>query len=391
MALRHKIAILSAFSLTAPWLISKYIALEFDSPVTALLSGSCVIGSAFLLAWACETAEMDVPRSFAIAIAALIAVLPEYAVDGYLAWMAAKNPEYISYAVANMTGANRLLIGIGWSSIIIYALWRFKAREVRLDESLQKEMFFLLIATLYAFILPLKKQIDIFDAIVFISIYIAYIYSCIKSPANEFEVAGVAAYLCSLSVKMRRAAVIILILFSASAILISVEAFADSLIETGKIAGLEPFLMIQWVAPLASEAPELVIAFIFVANLKYNHGINMLISSKVNQWTLLIASIPLIYSVSSGSISSLHLDVRQTHEVILTAAQSIFAVSILLNFRFSLSKALLILSLFTIQFALPNDEVRMAVSIAYIVICIPAFLIYRNEFWKGLRSMNFFT
>ena len=51
-----------------------------------------VIGAAFLLSWAAEVAQHDIPRSLALTILALIAVLPEYAVDMYLAWRAAEEP-----------------------------------------------------------------------------------------------------------------------------------------------------------------------------------------------------------------------------------------------------------------------------------------------------------
>ena len=46
---------------------------------------------------------------------ALIAVLPEYAVDFAFAAKAGQDPEkYAPLALANMTGGNRLLIGVGW-------------------------------------------------------------------------------------------------------------------------------------------------------------------------------------------------------------------------------------------------------------------------------------
>jgi len=52
------------------------------TPLQIVLSGVAVLGAAFLLTWAAETAEVDVPRSFALAV---IAVAPEYAVDALYA------------------------------------------------------------------------------------------------------------------------------------------------------------------------------------------------------------------------------------------------------------------------------------------------------------------
>ena len=36
--------------------------------------------------------------------------------------------------------------------------------------------------------------------------------------------------------------------------------FADGLVDIGKHHGIDQFLLVQWVAPLASESPEFVVA-----------------------------------------------------------------------------------------------------------------------------------
>ena len=89
--------------------------------MSALIFGIGILASAALLSWASEVAEMDMGQGLVLAIVALIAVLPEYAVDGYFAWQAGQDPDgkYVQYATANMTGANRLLIGLGWSGVVI--------------------------------------------------------------------------------------------------------------------------------------------------------------------------------------------------------------------------------------------------------------------------------
>ena len=38
------------------------------------------------------------------------------------AWKAGQDPEFAPYAVANMTGANRLLIGLGWPAVV-FIFW----------------------------------------------------------------------------------------------------------------------------------------------------------------------------------------------------------------------------------------------------------------------------
>ena len=78
---------------------------------------------AFLLSWAAELLQIEVSQAFALALLALIAVLPEYAVDAVFAFQAGRDPLVAEqgYAVANMTGANRLLVSLGSSAVVLVA------------------------------------------------------------------------------------------------------------------------------------------------------------------------------------------------------------------------------------------------------------------------------
>jgi cation:H+ antiporter len=59
--------------------------------------------------------------SLAIALLALVAVLPEYAIDLYSAFRSGSEPEYEHFAAADMTASNRLLLGFGWPLVIFVA------------------------------------------------------------------------------------------------------------------------------------------------------------------------------------------------------------------------------------------------------------------------------
>ena len=96
----------------------------------------------------------------------------------------------------------------------------------------------------------------------------------------------------------------------------------------------------QWLAPLASEAPELLVAGLFAWRLNTNAGLGTLVSSKVNQWTLLVGTLPIVFAISSGaSTHGLPIERVQREELFLTAAQSVFAVAILSNLSLSLREA----------------------------------------------------
>ncbi len=383
---REKLLILTAVVLTLPWIVSFVCKMQYPPQVTALLSGLAIVSSAFLISWSAETAEVDIPRSLSLAVVALLAVLPEYAVDSYFAWMAGKvGGSYVHYATANMTGANRLLIGIGWSLVALTAMIRSKKMVVELDEGLRLETFILFVATIYSFTIPLRGNIHPLDSLIFISLFSLYIYLATKAYKEEFELEGVPKYLASFSKRMRRVIVVTLLLFSAFVIFISVEAFAEGLIGTAKSFGLDEFLMVQWIAPLSSESPEFVVAMYLVRRMRVTAGINALISSKVNQWTLLIGSLPVIYSIALGFLSPLPLDDRQKEEILLTSAQSLFGLAIISNLRITLWEALSLSALFLSQFVYESVETRYILSAIYIALSIPIIVRDRENIKKSIK------
>ncbi len=387
--IKERVQVLAVLFLTLPWLMSLALKIHHDPLTQTFLSGLAVVSASFLISWAAETAEMDIPRSLSLAVVALLAVLPEYAVDGYFAWKAGSvGGSYVHYTTANMTGANRLLIGIGWSLVAFVAFITAKKGEVKLDEGIRLENFFLLISTLYAFTLPLKGSISPADSAIFVLIYLLYIFLATRAEREEVEVAGVPAYLCSMKKKIRRGAVILLFLFAGAVILMSVEAFSEGLIASAKIAGIDEFLAVQWVAPLASESPELIVAIYFVRRLRVSAAMNTLISSKVNQWTLLIGTIALIYSISAFKLQALPLDSRQSEEVLLTAAQSLFGLAVLIDLRISWKEAIALFSLFTIQLLLPSVEVRYLISALYIALALPMLVLKRGEILKSFQTVR---
>ena len=54
---------------------------ELAPPLAALVYGIAIVGAAFVLSWAAEAAQVDISAGLALAVLALLAVLPEYAVD----------------------------------------------------------------------------------------------------------------------------------------------------------------------------------------------------------------------------------------------------------------------------------------------------------------------
>ncbi|WP_415378686.1 sodium:calcium antiporter [Halosimplex sp. TS25] len=404
---------------------------ELGVVLTVAVSGVAVLGASFLLAWGAETAEKDVPRAFAIAVLAVLAVAPEYAVDALYAWNAgaggattaacaelsteavetgrtglARACHDANLAVANMTGANRILIGIGWAGIAVFTVWRaaktrdsaVRTREgwlsdaVTLDRGIATEVAFLFAATVWAFFVPLGGGIDALDTFLLVGLYVTYIGIIIRGDVDaEEEHVGVPNYFQQWSLPWRPLIVLTLFAYSGAMIFTAVEPFAHGLETIGVENGIPEFFMIQWIAPLASESPELIVVVVLVNKARSTAGFNALISSKLNQWTLLIGTLSVVFSLAYGQYGVLPFDQKQAAEIWITAAQSYFALAILVNFEISVREALTIFVLFISQvllefviirdivaFPLSSYELLLVYAAAYVLIGTALFAIRRE-------------
>ncbi|MGD9715003.1 MAG: sodium:calcium antiporter [Thermomicrobiales bacterium] len=381
---RSWLPVIIAGAVSLPGLALRLGLVEASDPVRALFFGIAIVGAAFLLSWAAEVIQLDVSQGLALALLALIAILPEYVVDASFAWMAAEDPAYAGYAVANMTGANRLLVGIAWPMVIAIIWFRTRKRSVTLGASHGLELIALLAATAYAFVIPFKGNISLFDCFVLAAIFIVYMWRLTRLPAEHPDLVGPAKTIGALPENRRRALTGVLALAAAGIVLLVAKAFAKSLVATGTDVGIDEFLLVQWLAPLASEAPEFVVVAIFAWRAAGAAALGTVVSSKVNQWTLLVGMLPLIYAIALGAIEPLPLDNRQEDEILLTAAQSLFAVALLLDRRLSVVGAGMLFGLFAFQFVWPDYRVEL--SVVYIVLAAATLIISRRHLAETFRG-----
>jgi len=363
---------LFAASLPLPWLVAdSFGGLGIPHSTVAVLSGFAILGSAFLLSWSMELAEHDIPQSLALLVLALVSVLPEYAVDLTFALRAPEQPEYAHYAVANMTGANRLLIGLGWASVTLVACHKSGNSSLTIEPSHRIEIRYLLYATLYSFLVPLDGYLNPIDAIVLLALFLAYVRAAMQGESYEVELVGPPAIMAQEFDDFgRRAWAILLFMFAGYAIFISAEPFAEGLVQSGREWDIDEFLLVQWVAPLASESPEFVIAILFALRARGAVGLGALISSKVNQWTLLVGALPVAYMLAGGSWRGLPLDGRQTEELLLTSAQSLLATVLICQLSFTRAQAVLLAALFLVQLVFPDPSVRVAFCVLYLALVV---------------------
>ena len=390
MSVRLARPLLLCFAIAAPAVALRASGVH-PAPILALVVfGGAVVAASFLLAWAAEAVQVDISGGLAIALLAFIAVLPEYAVDLYFAYSAGTQPEYVHYAAANLLGANQLVLGLGWPLVVIVglrAIGRRKGRTVRelvLSRRRRIELAFVGISGVLGFVMPLSAQIHLALGLVLLAVFGLYLWQIARQPQTEPELIGTAAGLATLPTSRRRWLLAGLFVFSATAVLASAEPFAHALIDTGTQLGVNKVLLVQWLAPLASEAPEFIIAILLALRGNADDGLGALLSSKVNQWTLLVGSLPIAYLAGGGHLA-LPLDARQVAETTLTAAQTMLGFAVLVRLRFHLRWALALLGLFAVQFALPGETARYVISAVYGALAVA--LLVRSQARVARRAL----
>jgi cation:H+ antiporter len=386
-----------AFALILPALTHFFWHWPASSLVEALLYGVAIVAAAFVLGWVGEAAEIDLSGGLTVGLLALITILPEYVVSVYFAFAAGTNPEMAQYASANLTGANRLLLGLGWPLMALFGYLATRRLQpklkgsrrefgIRLESDARIDLAFLAVASVFALLIPLSGQIHLLVGLVLLLLFIGYLWRQSRNEREEPELHGVAALVGGLPKVYRRIFIVVAVLIAAAVILMSAEPFAHGLVETGREFGVDDFLLIQWLAPIASEAPEFILAAFFAWRGRPGVGLAILLSSKVNQWTLLTASLPIGFIVGGGDGAALLLDARQVEEFALTSAQTLMGVGLLLGLRLGFRGALLLFVLFISTFVFPTTDARWFIAAAYALVSIGLFIWHRRQVVDTLKT-----
>jgi cation:H+ antiporter len=387
---------LFCFALTIPGLYLELTHQEINPVVGMIAFGGAVISGAFVLGWISEAAELDLRGGLSIALLAVIAILPEYVVDFYFAFAAGTDPAMAPYASANLTGANRLLLGLGWPAMAFFGYFALRGMAKKSNETYPKfgvvledearvDLAFLISASLIALIVPITHQFDIFTGLALVTLFVLYLIRISSQDKEEPELEGLPALVGALPKWNRRGFLFITAAFAAFVIIVVAEPFAHSLIEAGKALNISEFVLVQWLAPLASEAPEFIVAIMFALRGKPAVGLAILVSSKVNQWTALAGSLPIGYVLGGGQ-GALPMDAVQVEEFTLTIAQTVFGVAILLSLRMGKLDSIALFTLFAATLVFPDPTIRIWVAMLYFAIAIPIVIRRYRELGLTMKS-----
>lgn len=342
-----------------------------SSAWSALWTFPSMLLSAFLVAWGAEAAQFLISQGLALAILAWIQTFPEFAVEAVIAWEAggdtaacfvsAPPPGCHSHlAIANFTGAIRLLVGLGWPMIyFVAAFFRRKNGKaiapIELEDEHSVEVLATLPPLLYFLWIWHKASIGVIDAVVLLLMYAGYLAVLWRFPPHGEEsledAPRASRWAYTRPGRKRVLAIGALFVGGGALIYVTAHPFLTSMLAVAGALGVSQFVFVQWVAPFLSEFPEKVSAFHWASRVSTAPMALMnMLSSNVNQWTVLAAMIPIVLSLSRGEAASLPFDGAQRDEILLTVMQSLVAVLVLVRMRFTWWNALLLFVLWLAQF-----------------------------------------
>ncbi len=390
MNYRSRLGFYLVLALGLPSIAALFSGVHLPPVAATCVYGAGIMAGAFLMSWAAEVAELDISASLAIAILVLLTVLPEFAIEAVLVWDAGASFDTATREItaetqrvaANVTGANRLLIGLGWSAVILL-YWLRRRGMVDVRGRMGAEVTFLAVATLLSFAIFFLRGIHAALAAALIGLYLVYLWMSLRREVEEPELAGITRWLGSLPAGWRRAVVVGLFGYAAGIILVAVEPFVGGLIEMGRSLGMDEFILIQIIAPLASETPEVVVAALFAWRANPAAGLEVLISSGATKFTLLIGGMVVIFSLSAGQVLTLPLDSRQAIEFLLTTAVAVFGLLLIARRVVDWRAGAALLALFVAHLFFPKAEHRLWVAGVYFALA--ALLVVRD--WRRVKFL----
>ncbi len=365
-------------------------------PAIVFLSFSGVILAAILISWGAEAAQFVVSQGLAIAIIALLQVVPEFMVEATIAW----NRE-IDLMMANFTGSNRLLMGVGWALVFFTAdiYSRIKTgrgiQHIELRRETMIEVLVLMLSSGYFFFVLARGQLNILDGVVLAAIFVVYIVLLQRLPEEEPEkkedLIAMSRYLADIPHRRERFFKLVgIFLVGGLTMWAMAEPFLVSMKSVALVMGVSAFVFVQWCAPFLSEFPEKVTAFYWARSVRLAPmALLNLISSKVNQWTLLVAMIPLAYSASLGRWQAIPLDARHQQEIFLSLMMTLYGGVTLLKLRFTRLNAISLFVLWLVQFVFPYqlpllgdagwNNTRMLTAYLFGVLIVVELIKHRND------------
>jgi cation:H+ antiporter len=370
----------------------------FAPGAAAALCFGAVIAAALLISWGAEAAQFSISQGLAVAFIALLQVVPEFMVEAVIAWQAGKTG-HVDLVFANASGSNRLLTGFGWPLIFFVTDFYHRRRlgrpldAIHLPPSHAIEIVALLFASSWYLVLLVRGELTLADAAVLGGAFVAYLWLLNRLPAEDEEekeeLLAPPRLLVELDPRwLRRGAMLGVFALGGVVMWAVAHPFLVAMEQVAVALGVSQFAFVQWVAPFLTEFPEKVTAVYWSRTVRLAPmALLNLVSSTVNQFTALVAMIPIAYALSVGAPARIPMDPLHRTELFLSFATTLYGVACLLKFRFTRGNALAMVALFAAQFVysgpidlprfgpgsgldLPPIQCHLVVAWAYVLLAI---------------------
>ena len=381
---RWRRSLLTAVACASVGVVVHYLGPVLPVQLAALGLGVGLIGAAFILAWAADAGEAVFSGGLLLAAIALVTVLPEFVIEVRFAFI-----QHVELVTANLTGATRLLLAAALGLTLVVTLLARTGRApdqlVRLNDNRRLELGILLITSVFAIQFSVRGNLTVFDSAFLLWLYYLYARRVQGTHDEEPAVVGVAAGLLSLPERRQRPTILAMIVGAGAVVLLVANPFTDALLATGASIGLDPYLLIQSVVPVATESPEFVVVAVLVANHRPAQGMALFLAASVSQWTLGLGALPVAYMAGGGG-PLMPLAAREQLELAVTIAMTLFVVAALATLRPARVDAVLATVVFAAQIIYPTVPVRLAATFVLIVFALDLLLAHRRDVRPVLRA-----
>src|SRR5262249_28358897 len=270
----------------------------------------------------------------------------------------------------------RLLVGLGWP--MIYAVAAYfkrkrngqKLREIELEDEHAVEVIFLFICIAYFAIVWFKGTLNLIDTLILTVIYGVYLFFLNKIPPQSEEdnehLDRIPRFIIAQKRAVRNFLIAGFFLIGGAILYFAAHPFLDSLKAISLSLGISTFVFVQWVAPFLSEFPEKVSAFNWARRITAAPmAVMNMVSSNINQWTMLVAMLPIAFAFALGETGTIVFDHHQKVEILMSIWQSLLGALLLSNMRFAWWEAKILFTLWLVQFILSGFEKPLAVDVPY--------------------------
>lgn len=326
--------------------------LDFLGPLPRLgLHGAAVVALSYLL-WHRATAVIPhVPRSLAVGLLVAAVITPELAVEVRFASEAGL-PHVPGLTTAALTGASRMLVGLGWP-LAICVLWaRSGAVGLTLPRAQRVPLWFLMLAALYAFTIYLKASLTLLDSALLVLLFAAYVWTTARQFAGASDINQRLWTVTPEVPKLDIARAIVMLGVLGVGAGMTAVGVAHAVLDLSDVSG--GFGVVQWLVPVATKSPLLVVVCALVWRGRTSEATSTLAAAQFGLLTLTVAVIPVAFLAGRfglGNGLELGLDDTQRSALLLVSAQTVLLVTLLSSMSASAKGGLALLALFLLQAA----------------------------------------